>query len=122
MATTATSKNTVVIDASGRSLGRVASEAATCLLGKDRPDFKPNVVLPIEVRIENASKLSIPQKKRGSETHRRYSGYPGGLTYRTWDEVIEKKGYGELVRHAVDGMLPKNKLRSRRMSNLTVTE
>ncbi|MDP3958027.1 MAG: 50S ribosomal protein L13 [bacterium] len=110
------------IDANGKSVGRIATEAALCLMGKKQSGFKKNVVHDVEVKVVNASKLRIPAKKLSQKTYTRYSGYPGGLKQPTMAEVIEKKGVGEVVRHAIHGMLPKNTLRPKRMKRLTVIE
>jgi len=112
-----------VLDAEGKTIGRVATQAAVYLMGKNTPDFKRNA-LPVDVTVEikNASKASIQEAKMTQKTYSRYSGYPGGLKQPTMAQVIEKKGYAELFREAVSGMLPKNKLRSRMLTHLTVTE
>ncbi len=110
------------IDATNGKLGRVAAEAAKLLLGKDKTDFVKNAIVGDKVKIINASKISITEKKVKTDTHVRYSGYPGGLTKETFDKVIAKKGYSELLRKAVSGMLPKNKLRTKFLLNLTITE
>jgi large subunit ribosomal protein L13 len=70
----------------------------------------------------NASKLLLTSKKRLGTTYRRHSHHPGGFKRETMEQVIAKKGYGELVRRAVYGMLPNNKLRKGMMQNLQVTE
>jgi len=64
--------------------------------------------------------MDIPQKKMDSLTHQRYSGYPGGLKIRKWKEVAENKGVREILFVAVKGMLPKNRLQSRRLKNLDI--
>ncbi|HYC34312.1 MAG TPA: 50S ribosomal protein L13 [Candidatus Paceibacterota bacterium] len=110
------------IDATGEKLGRVASKAATLLMGKDSVDFARNKVSENKVHIENASKISITEKKLAESVHARYSGYPGGLTKAALKQVVEKKGYAELLKHAVSGMLPKNKLRAKMLLNLKITE
>lgn len=110
------------IDATNQKLGRVAAQAAKLLIGKDKTDFVKNAVIGSKVKVVNASKMSIEDKKLKTDTHVRYSGYPGGLTKETLDKVVVKKGYAELIRKAVSGMLPKNKLRTKFMLNLEVTE
>ncbi|MEK7582213.1 MAG: 50S ribosomal protein L13 [Patescibacteria group bacterium] len=110
------------IDAEGKVLGRLASEIATILLGKKTPDVKKNVVASVSVRVVNAGKIKISQKKLHTEKHKTYSGYPGGLKERTLEEVMAKKGARELITHAVEGMLPKNKLHKLRMKKLHITE
>ncbi len=110
------------IDATNGKLGRIAAQAAKLLIGKDKTDFVKNAIVGSKVKIVNASKLSITEKKVKTDTHARYSGYPGGLTKETFDKVIAKKGYGELLKRAISGMLPKNKLRTKFLLNLTITE
>ena len=109
------------IDAQGKKLGRVASEAALKLRGKASPSFTPNVLPDVAVEVRNASKLSVSEKKARQTKYRRYSGYPGGLKETSLAEFIAKKGHGELVRKAVLGMLPRNRQRSRLIKRLTVT-
>ncbi|MBA3789084.1 50S ribosomal protein L13 [Patescibacteria group bacterium] len=109
------------VDAQGRTLGRVASEAASALLGKKSAHYVQNLVLPVEVTITNASKLSLPEKRVAGKTYVRYTGYPGGLRETTMALLIDKKGIEEALRKAVDGMLPRNKLRNDRMKRLTIT-
>ena len=110
------------INAEGRAVGRVASEAAAALLGKKETDFKKNVEAPVSVEIINAGKLKISQKKLRDKVYTSYSGYPGGLKKKSMENVISKKGIKETIIHAVWGMLPKNKLRERRMKNLNIAE
>jgi large subunit ribosomal protein L13 len=118
--TTKTEQHT--IDARGKRLGRVATEAAHLLMGKHRTDAARNVVAPVTVTIENASKLLIDEKKRNQKKYDRYSGYPDGRSELTMTQLAEKKGYREVVRKAVYGMLPGNKLRAKRMKQLTISE
>jgi large subunit ribosomal protein L13 len=109
------------VDAAGRTLGRVASDAASALLGKKSVNFVKNFVVPTQVTIINAGKLSLPEKRVAGKTYVRYTGYPGGLRETSMSMLIEKKGIEEALRKAVDGMLPRNKLRNERMKRLSVT-
>lgn len=109
------------VDAKGRALGRVASEAASALLGKKSALYVKNFVLPVEVEIVNASKLVIAEKKMKQKEYTRYTGYPGGLRVQTLEMLKEKKGIEEVLRKAVDGMIPRNKLRKERMKRLSIT-
>lgn len=113
---------TYKIDAKGKSVGRVATEAAKVLMGKTSPDFQNNVVAPVEVVIENAAKASIAPSKMDTVHVKRYSGFPGGLKERTIGYTIEKKGYAEVFIRAISRMIPRNKLHKSRMKNLKVTE
>ncbi|MBU4480331.1 50S ribosomal protein L13 [Patescibacteria group bacterium] len=110
------------IDATEKKLGRVASEAAILLMGKNKADFEKNIVASVKVNITNASKLNIDPKKLDNKEYKNYSGYPGGLKIRKMKQVIGKKGVSEVVKKAVYGMLPSNKLRAIMMKNLIVTE
>ena len=113
---------TYTIDATDRTLGRVASEAAGALLGKRSVHFAKNKALPVKVIVENASKLNLPSRRTKGKVYTRYSGYPGGLYSTTMEEMIAKKGIAEVVRKTVDGMIPRNKLRAPRMKNLIVKD
>lgn len=112
---------TYTIDASGRTLGRVASDAAQALLGKKSPQYVKNFVLPVTVNIVNAGQLKISEKREATTTYIRYTSYPGGLRSRTMTELKDKKGLEEVVRMTVDGMIPRNKLRKDRMKRLSIT-
>ncbi len=111
---------TYTIDATNRTIGRVASEAAHALLGKRSVHFTKNQALPIKVVIENASKLHLPERRVKGKVYTRFTGYPGGLYETRMDEMIAKKGIAEVVKKTVDGMIPRNKLRAPRMKNLVV--
>lgn len=110
------------IDASGKRLGRVATEVATLLMGKHRSDVTRHMVTPVEVHVTNVRKLLLTEEKREGKKYVRYTGYPGGLRTLTMQKMIERKGYGEVFKKAVYGMLPHNRLRSVRMKNLIVSE
>ena len=111
-----------VLDATNKKLGRVASEAAHLIMGKNLTVFKRNEIPLITVVIENASKIDFPEKKRVIRRYERYSGYPGGRKVLSAIEVIAKKGYAELFRNAVYGMLPTNRLRAKMIKHLIVKE
>ncbi len=114
-------KKEYTIDATGKRLGRVATEAAAVLLGKNSPEFAKNVVQDIVVKIENVSKLDITEK-RGEMEFQTYSGHPGGRKVESLTHLANRRGYTEVMRRVVSGMLPKNKLHDPRMKNLVVTE
>lgn len=125
MTTTKTQKGErtlYTIDAAGGSLGRVASEAASVLLGKKSAQYLQNEVMPVEVEIINASKLVMTEKRIKGKEYTRYTGYPGGLRITSLANLLMKKGVGEAIRKAVDGMIPRNKLRKERMKRLTITD
>jgi large subunit ribosomal protein L13 len=111
---------TYTIDARGRSLGRVASEAASALLGKKSAHYVQNLVLPTDVTIINVGLLTLPENRIKGKIYQRYTGYPGGLRETPMTTMIEKKGVEEVMRIAVDGMIPRNKLRKDRMKRLTI--
>ena len=110
------------IDATERALGRVATEAASILMGKNSPAFERHIAPKVTVTVMNASKLAIMEKKKKEKLYRRHSHYPGGETYETLEQVVKAKGIEEIIWKAVYGMLPDNKLRKIMMKNLVVTE
>lgn len=118
--TTSMKPVTYTIDAAGRTLGRVCSEAAHALLGKRSAHFVKNEVLPIQVVVINAKKLMVSERRSKGKVYTRYTGFPGGLREMSMHEMIEKKGIAAVVEKTVDGMLPRNKLRKERMKRLTV--
>jgi large subunit ribosomal protein L13 len=111
-----------VIDASGRTLGRVATEVAMSLMGKTKATFERNAYSGMPVKVVNASKIRITAKKLESIYHTRYSGIPGGLRILSGTETAEKKGLKELLKLATEQMLPSNKLRREMMKNLTIQD
>lgn len=115
-------ENTIQIDASGKSLGRLSTEIAKILLAKNSTSFAKNFAAKVKVEVVNASKIKVTGDKMKQKTHKRFSLYPGGLKTPSWRDVASKKGYGELIRHAVEGMLPKNSLQKERMKNLKISE
>lgn len=108
------------VDAAGRTLGRVASEAASALLGKKSVNFVRNFVLPVEVTITNVSKISMSERRIAGKSYVRYTGYPGGLRTTSLAMLKDKKGMEEVIRKTVDGMIPRNKLRKDRMKRLSI--
>ena len=114
--------NTHKIDATGQSLGRIASSVAALLTNKNSVNFVKNKIEAISVEVVNAGKIKVTGNKLNELLHKRYSGYPGGLKEVTIGKVAAKKGYTELLKHSVYGMLPKNRLQDERMKNLIVTE
>lgn len=110
------------LDAENKRIGRIATQAAVFLMGKNLGTFAKNAIPNVVVEITNTSKALIDDSKRKQKTYSRYSGYPGGLRQPTMEQVIAKKGYSELFKEAVSGMLPKNKLRTKMMNNLIIKE
>ena len=111
-----------VLDAQNKKLGRIASQAAAILMGKNRTDYVRNAIPAVRVKIVNAGKLSMTNKKMEEKVYKNYSGYPGGLKERTMKKVVADKGMKEALRIAVKGMLPTNRLRPLMMKNLIITE
>lgn len=111
-----------VIDATGKTLGRVATSIAIALRGKDSATFERHLVPNVKVRVTNASKLFIAEPKKRAKKYERYSGYPGGLRYTNLEELVAKKGIKEPLKLAVYGMLPANKLRPLFMKNLKIED
>ncbi len=109
----------VVVDASGQALGRLATRVARVLIGKDKPSFTPYLDCGDHVVVINAHKVRLTGNKLEQKTYYRHSGYPGGLKeiplQRLWPHRADV-----VVREAILGMLPKNKLRARRARKLRV--
>ena len=102
-------RNWYVIDAEGKSLGRVATEAARILRGKHKPTFTPHVDCGDFVIVVNASKVNLTGNKLNDKIYYNHSGYTGGLRERTAREMKEKYPV-EMIERAVKGMLPKGRL------------
>ncbi|MEX0931014.1 MAG: uL13 family ribosomal protein [Candidatus Paceibacterota bacterium] len=119
--TTTTDKIEYVINANGKRLGKVATEAASILNGKNSPQFAAHIVPPVTVKIEDARLLDIPEGKQ-SEIYQSYSGHPGGRKEERLDHLAKRLGFAEVLRRTINGMLPKNKLQKLKMQNLTITE
>ena len=98
-----------VVDADGKTLGRLASEVASVLRGKNKPTFTPHVDCGDYVIVINAEKVAVTGKKRNEKIYKKHTGYPGGLREITFDKLQQKKPE-EIIRHAVKGMLPDGKL------------
>ncbi|PIR44831.1 MAG: 50S ribosomal protein L13 [Candidatus Vogelbacteria bacterium CG10_big_fil_rev_8_21_14_0_10_51_16] len=110
------------IDASGRSVGRIASEAALTLMGKDSPAFARNKVGDTDVLIINARKIRVTGNKLVEKVYMRHTGYPGGQRSLTMKQLISKKGHKEALFKAIQGMLPANKLRPIMLKKVSITE
>lgn len=105
------------IDASGKILGRLAVEAAVLLRGKNRSDFVPYLDRGEAVAVINTDKIKVTGRKLKQKIYYRHSGYPGGLKARRLEEMMVNDSR-EVVRQAVYGMLPKNKLRDKMIKRL----
>ena len=113
------SKEWVLVDADGQTLGRLASKIAMLIRGKYKPNFTPHVDCGDNVVVINADKINLTGQKWNSKSYIRHTGYPGGQRSLTATEMFEKDP-ARLVEKAVKGMLPKNKLGSALYSNLYV--
>lgn len=113
---------TYTIDASGQTIGRLASRAAAALRGKHLVSFSRQTPPAGKVMIINAGKLKLEAKKLKAKSYLRYSGYPGGLRSISLETMIQKKGWAEPLRLAVRGMLPRNKWRTILLKRLSITE
>lgn len=103
------SHNWYVVDAAGKTLGRLASEVAKRLRGKHKPEYTPNVDTGDYIIIVNAAKVKITGRKATDKVYYNHSGYPGGMKTITFDKLLAKKPE-EVIEIAVKGMLPKNPL------------
>ncbi len=112
-------RETHTIDASGRILGRLATEVATLLMGKNKPSFVPYLDTGDFVVVTNASKIKLTGKKMQEKKYTRHSGYPGGLRVETFDKMIVRKPEF-VIENAVKGMLPGSKLGKAMIKKLTV--
>ena len=108
-----------VVDAEGQTLGRLAAEVAKVLRGKNKPTFTPHVDTGDHVIVVNAAKVRLTGKKLIQKTYFRHSGYPGGSTFVTAGNMLEKHPE-RVVEMAVRGMLPKNKLGEQMYRKLNV--
>lgn len=107
------------IDASGQSLGRIATQAAIILRGKDKPSFRPNIISGDKVLVINYAKIKITGAKKSQKLYFRHSGHPGHLRSKSLGEVLKTKP-DEVLKRAIWGMLPKNKLRKIIIKNLEI--
>ncbi len=112
-------KKWLVIDATDLALGRLSSRVALILRGKNKPGFTPNVDCGDNVIVINAEKVALKGKKMTDRVYVRYTGYPGGQRYSTPAEILAKRPT-ELIRRAVKGMLPKNRLGDKVLGNLYI--
>jgi large subunit ribosomal protein L13 len=108
-----------VIDAEGQTLGRLATRIADTLRGKGKPEFTPHVDTGDFVVVVNAEKIHVTGKKLDDKMYYRHSGYPGGLKQRPLREQLERRPT-EVLRLAVKGMLPRNRLSRAQLTKLKI--
>lgn len=108
-----------LIDASGQTLGRLATEVATILRGKHKPTYTPHVDTGDYVIIINAEKIVLTGKKLDQKMYRRHSGYPGGLKEMTYRNLLNKRPE-RAIETAIKGMLPHNRLGRKMFTKLKV--
>lgn len=110
-----------LIDANGKVLGRLATEVARILMGKNKPSFVPYLDTGDFVVVINASKIKVTGKKGTQKKYTRHSGYPGGLKQESLEKLMVRRPTF-IIEHAVSGMLPKNKLGDQMIKKLKVFE
>lgn len=108
-----------VIDAKGRVLGRVSSEIASLLTGKNNPRYATHINVGGKVVVINAELVEVTGNKLLEKKYHRHTGYPGGIKSETLEKLLARRPE-EAIRRAVSGMLPKNKLRKERLANLYI--
>ena len=108
-----------VVDASGKTLGRLATEAASILTGKRNPKYTPFLDMGDHVIVINASKVRLTGLKSQSKTYRRYTGFPGGLREESFVRLLQRRPE-KIVEEAIKGMLPKTKLGRQMATKLKV--
>jgi len=109
------------IDAENKILGRLASQIAIFLMGKNKTDYSPNIDSGDFVEVSNAAKVLLTGKKREQKLYRRHSGYPGGFKEVSFKKMIKERP-GRVLQIAVSGMLPDNKLKAKRMARLKIVK
>jgi large subunit ribosomal protein L13 len=108
-----------VVDAEGKTLGRLATGIADTLRGKRKPEYTPHIDTGDFVVVVNAEKIAVSGDKRESKRYYRHSGYPGGIRSRTLGEMLDRRPE-EVIRRAVKGMLPRNRLGRAQLRKLKV--
>ena len=108
-----------VVDAEGKTLGRLATQVADALRGKRKPEYTPHCDVGDFVVVVNAERIRVTGNKRADKVYRRHTGYPGAIKSRTLGEMLERRPE-EVIRRAVKGMLPSNRLANRQITKLKV--
>lgn len=110
---------TITLDATDKSLGRLATQIATYLRGKNLVSFSPHRLPPIKVIVTNASKITVNERTLMQKEYRTYSGYPGGAHFQSLADLM-KKDPAKVIRVAVARMLPRNRLRAIQLRHLII--
>ena len=113
-------RKTTKFDADGKVLGRLASEIAKILIGKNRAGYRPNVDSGDFVEVKNVGKIKVTGNKLNQKVYHHYSGYPGGMKTRKLGDIMAKNPANVLFR-AVKNMLPKNRLQNERLKRLKIS-
>jgi large subunit ribosomal protein L13 len=108
-----------VVDAQGKTLGRLATQIADVLRGKRKPTYTPHIDTGDFVIVVNAAQIAVTGNKRANKLYHRHSGYPGGLRTRTFEQMITRRPE-EVIRLAVKGMMPRNRLARKQLTKLKV--
>ena len=109
----------VLLDANGKTLGRLATQIADLLRGKRKPAYTPHIDTGDFVVVINAEKIAVTGSKRTDKRYYRHSGYPGGLRSRSFEEMIARRPE-EVIRLAVKGMMPRNRLARKQITKLKI--
>ena len=112
-------RNWLLVDAEGKTLGRMATQIADALRGKRKPEYTPHIDVGDFVIVVNAQKVAVTGNKREHKVYRRHSGYPGGLRSRNLGQMLERRPE-EVIRLAVRGMLPRTRLGRAQLRKLKV--
>jgi large subunit ribosomal protein L13 len=112
-------RNWLIVDASGKTLGRLATQIADALRGKRKPTYTPHIDTGDFVIVINAEKIHVTGNKLAQKRYYRHSGYPGGLKSRSLADMLDRRPE-EVIRLAVKGMLPRNRLARRQITKLKV--
>jgi len=114
-----TKRQWYLVDAEDKTLGRLASPIAKILQGKHKPDYDPAKDLGDFVIVINCEKIKVSGRKKDQKEYTHYTGFMGGLKKMSYKEMLEQKPT-EIIKNAVLGMLPKNKLRTKRILRLKI--
>ena len=112
-------RNWLLVDASGKTLGRLSTQIADALRGKRKPTYTPHVDTGDFVIVVNAEKIVVTGNKLQDKRYYRHSGYPGGLKSRTLADMLARRPE-EVIRRAVKGMLPRNRLARKQLTKLKI--